>query len=164
MHVTLKLDGWPLKREGHFLLTTTSFVHYFKSIDKFKLELQSGNSQFWSKSVIFLSRVTLKFDGRPWKRTGHMFNTTSSFVHHFKAIDEFKLGLPSGNPQFGPKSMFCPVWTWNLMDYLQNIRTPLLCCFKLCASFYSHQWFQIRITVWKHQLWVKIDYFLSHIT
>ena len=27
----------------------------------------------------FLSLVTLKFDGWPWKRTGHLFHTTSSF-------------------------------------------------------------------------------------
>ena len=25
---------------------------------------------------------------------------------------------------------------------LKNNRTPLLCCFKLCASFHSHQWIQ----------------------
>ena len=31
----------------------------------------------------FLSCVTLKFDGRPWKTIGHLFYTTSSFVHHF---------------------------------------------------------------------------------
>ena len=39
----------------------------------------------------FLSRVTLKFDGYPWKTTGHLFYVASSFVHHFTAISEFKL-------------------------------------------------------------------------
>ena len=38
-----------------------------------------------------LSRVTLKFDGWPWKIIGHRFYTTLSFVHHFKAIGIFKL-------------------------------------------------------------------------
>ena len=68
----------------------------------------------------FLSRVTLKFNGWPGKTIGHLFYTTSSFVHHFKAICEFKLELQSGNAQFGSKSsIFCPVvWPWNLMDDL----------------------------------------------
>ena len=41
----------------------------------------------------FLSLVTLKFDGWPWKTTGHLFHTTSSFVHHFKSIGELKVKL-----------------------------------------------------------------------
>ena len=45
----------------------------------------------------FLSRVTLKFDWWPWKTIGHLFYATSSFVHHFIAICEFKLELQSGN-------------------------------------------------------------------
>ena len=57
--VTLKLDGWPWKTIGHLFYTTLSFVHHFKSIGEFKLELQSGNAQFGSISAIFLSRVTL---------------------------------------------------------------------------------------------------------
>ena len=69
----------------------------------------------------FLSRVTLEFDGWPWKTTGHLFYTISTFVHHFKAMGEFKLELQSGNAQFGSKSaIFCPVWPWNLMDDLQK--------------------------------------------
>ena len=52
----------------------------------------------------FLSCVTLKFDGWPWKTIGHFFYTTPSFVHHFKSIGEFKLELQSGNAQFGSKS------------------------------------------------------------
>ena len=67
----------------------------------------------------FLSFVTLKFDGWPWKTVGHLFHTTSSFVHHFKSIGELKLKLQSGNAKFGSKSViFCPVWPWNLMDDL----------------------------------------------
>ena len=36
----------------------------------------------------FLSRVTFKFDGWPWKTIGDLFYATSSFVHHFIAISE----------------------------------------------------------------------------
>ena len=45
----------------------------------------------------FLSCVTLKFDGWPWKTIGHLFYTTSTFVHHFKSISELKLKLQYGN-------------------------------------------------------------------
>ena len=78
------------QQSGHLFQATSSFVHHFKSIGEVKLGLQSGNSQFGSKLVIFLSGVTLKFDGWPWKTTGHLFYTTLSFVHHFKAMCEFK--------------------------------------------------------------------------
>ena len=40
---------------------------------------------------------------------------------------------------------------------LKNNRAPLLCCFKLCASFRSHCWIQTGFTVRKHQFWVKIN-------
>ena len=67
----------------------------------------------------FLSCVTLKFHGWPWKTIGHLFYTTSSFVHHLKAMSKFKMMLQSKNAKFGSKSsIFCPVWPSNLMDEL----------------------------------------------
>ena len=99
--VNLKFDGWPWKIIGHLFYTTLSFVQHFKAIGIFKLELQSGNAQFGSKFAFFLSRVTLKIDVWPWKTIGHLFYTTSSFVHHFKSIDEVKLELQPGNAQVG---------------------------------------------------------------
>ena len=69
----------------------------------------------------FLSRATLKFNGWPWKTIGHLFYTTLSFVHHFKAVSQFNLELQSGNAQFGSKSAsFCPVQPWNLTDDLEK--------------------------------------------
>ena len=44
----------------------------------------------WVKINAFLSPVTFKFDGWPSKTIGHLFYATSSFVHHFVAIGEFK--------------------------------------------------------------------------
>ena len=89
----------------------------------------------------FLFCVTLKFDGWPWKPIGHLFYTTSSFVHHFKAMGEFKLELQSGNTQFRSKSAFFVPWDLQIWQMtLKNNRAPLLCYFKLCASFRSHWW------------------------
>ena len=66
-----------------------------------------------------LSRVTLKFDGWPWKTIWHHFYATSSFLQHFVAIGEFKLELQSGNVQSGSNSTnFRAVRPWNLTDDL----------------------------------------------
>ena len=198
--VTLQFDGWPWKTIGHLFYTAWSFVHNFVAIDEFKLKLQSGNTQFRSKSTIFwaawpcnlthdleqgksegfescdrpifrkrpiwvkigdvLSRVTLKFDGWPWKTIGHLPFAVSSLVQPFIAIGEFKLELQSGNAQFGSNSRIlerCDLEIWRLT--LKHNRAPLQCYFKLCASFRSHRWFQTGDTVRKRPIWVKIDDF-----
>ena len=183
-HVTLKFDWWPRKIIGYLFYITSIFVHHFIAIGEFKLKLQSGNTQFGSKSAETLnsgqnrrfivpyelqiwwmtlknnrapllccfklyasfhshrwiqtkvtvrkrsirvkigdslSRMNFKYDGWPWKTTGHLFYVASSFMHHFITIGEFKLKLQSGNAQFGSKSaIFCPVWPSNLMDDLEK--------------------------------------------
>ena len=70
----------------------------------------------------FLFRMTSKFDRWPWKTIEHLFYATLSFVHHFKAIGEFKLK--------------CDLAIWLIT--LKNKRAHFLCHFKLCASFRSH--------------------------
>ena len=51
--VTLKFDRLPWKLIGHIFNTKSRFVHRFKAISEFELELQSRNTQFGSKSTIF---------------------------------------------------------------------------------------------------------------
>ena len=98
----------------------------------------------------FLSCVTLKFDGWPWQTIGHLFYATSSFVNHFKAIDEFKLEWHSRNAQFRSKSaIFVPCDIEILWMTLKNNRGPHLCYFKIWASFHSHLWIRTGVTVWK---------------
>ena len=113
----------------------------------------------------FLSRVTLKFARWSWKTIGHLFHVASSFVHHLKAIDKEKLKSQSRNARFGSKSaifVLCDLEIWWMT--LKNNRAPLLCCFKLCASFHSHQWILIGVTVRKPPIWVKINNFFSRVT
>ena len=52
------------------------------------------------------------------------------------------------------------VWPGNLRE---NNRAPLLCCFKLSASFNSHQSIQTGVTVRKNSIRVKIWAFLSSV-
>ena len=68
-------------------------------------------------------------------------------------------------PQFGSNStIFRAVWPWNLTYDLEKHRAPLLCYFKLYASFCSHRWIQAGVTVRKRPIWVKIDDFFRRVT
>ena len=99
--VTLKYDGCPWKTIRHLFYTMSSFVHHFKAMGEFKLELQSGNAQFGSKSVIFCPVWPWNLMDDLEKQFGHLFYVTLSFVHHYKAFGEFKLGLQSETPNLG---------------------------------------------------------------
>ena len=110
-------------------LYKASFVHHFKAMGEFKLELQSGNAQFGSKSEIFfvpcdleIWRMTLKNNRAPLLYYAYMF----SFVHHIRTIGEFKLELRSGNAQFGlkdgnflsPVTLKFDIWPWKTIGHL----------------------------------------------
>ena len=87
-------------------------------------------------------------------------------MHHFIAMGEFKVNLQVGNAQFGSKSaIYCPVWHCFFMRMtLRNNRAPLLCCFKLYASFHSYRWIKTKVTFQKRSIRVKIGDFLSRLT
>ena len=87
-------------------------------------------------------------------------------VHYFKAINEFKLDLQSVNTQFRSKFAFffilCDIEIWQMA--LKNNMAPLLCHFRLCESFCSHQSIQTGVTVWKRPIRVDIGDFLSSVS
>ena len=86
--MTSKNNGAPLL---YYVRLCASFqIHWW---------IQTGVT-VWKRSIRvkigdFLFHVTLKFDGRPWETIRHLFYTPSSFMHHFKAMSEFKLTLES---------------------------------------------------------------------
>ena len=138
------------------------------------------------KMGIFMSRVTLKFEGWPWKIKGHLFFTTPSFVHHFTAIGEFKLEL---HPFFTLEIWWITLNKANLRDLIaatglvislkldsnhwffirvalrfdswprRNNRAHLLYYVKFCASFQSHGWIQTGVTVRKRIILVNVGDF-----
>ena len=131
---------------------------YFKLCAAFRTHwwIQTGvtvrKRPIWVKFDVFQSRVTLKFDGWPSKTIGHLFYATSSFVHHFIAIGEFKLELQSGNAQSGSNSAIsapCDLEIWRMT--LKNNRAPLLSNIKLYVSFHHHMWIQTGVTVRKRK-------------
>ena len=86
---------------------TASIVKQSKS-EVFDIAAQIYSN--WIQIFDFSARVTLKFDRWHRKTIGHLLSTMSSFVCHFKAIGEFKLGIQYRNAQFGSKSMvLCPI-------------------------------------------------------
>ena len=143
--------------------------YYFKLYASFHSHrwIQAGvtvwKRPIWVKIDDFLSRVTLQFDVWPRKTIGHLFCATSSFVHHFVAIGDFKFELQSGNAQFGSNNQIlqflepCDLQIWRMT--LKNNRAPLPCYCKLCASFRSHLCIQTGVAVWKRPIWVKFDNF-----
>ena len=91
--MTLKNNRAPLL---YYIKLCTAFQSHWHIYSNWSYSPETLNSgQNW------LSRVTLKIDIWPWKTTGYLFCTTSSFVHLFKSIGEVKLELQPGNPQVG---------------------------------------------------------------
>ena len=145
--VTLKFEGWPWKTIGHLLYAASIFVYHFIAISEFNLELQSGNAQFGSKSITFLSRVTLKFDRRPWTRQiWGIWKLRPAY-----SLETTNLG--QNRWCFVP----CDLEIWWMT--LENNRASRLCCFKLCVTFHSHRWIQSGVTVRKRPIWVKFAIF-----
>ena len=162
--VTLTFDLWPWPFAWTSLLSLAITPENFVTIPWQGHSEQGKSEGFescdrpivrkrpnWVKIGDVLSRVTLKFDGRPWKTIGHLSFAVSSSMHYFIAIGEFNLELQSGNAQFGSNRRFlepCDLEIWQMT--LKKNRAPLLCYFKLCASFHTHWWIQIWATVRKH--------------
>ena len=118
----------------------------------------SPKRPIWVKIGDVLSRVTLKFDGWPWK-------TISSLL--FQALCNISLPSVNSNRSYSPETPnlsqirqfleLCGLEIWQMT--LKNNRAPLLCYFKLYASFHSHRWIQAGVTVRKRPIWVKFNDF-----
>ena len=99
--MTLKFDGWPWKTIGHLLCTASSFVHHFKAIGKWKLELQSANAKFRSKSAIFCPVW-------PWNLTSDLENINRTpLLCYLKLCASFHSHLWIQN---GVTVRKCPIW------------------------------------------------------
>ena len=156
----LEILRMTLKNNRASLLCYFKLCVSFRTHWWFQIWVTVRKRPIWVKCDDFLSRVTLKFDGWPWKTKGHLFYATSSFVQHFVPIGEFKLELQSGNAQSGSNSAIvapCDPEIWRMT--LKNSRAPILCYFKLFAAFRTHWWIQTGVTVRKRLIWVKFDVF-----
>ena len=164
--VPCDLQNWwmTLKNNRASLPSYIKLCASFQSHQWIQTGVTVRKRSIWVKIGDFLSRVTLKFDGWPWKTIGHLSYVALSFVHHFIAIGEFKLKLQSGNAQFGSNWRFIVTCDLEILRMtLKNTRAHLLCYFKLCASFPSHWWIETGVTVQKRPIWIKMDDFFSRV-
>ena len=125
----------------------------------------SNLAQIWSKSSIFGPLWPWNLMDGLGKKKG-----TSSILHQALCI----ISNPSMNSNWnyspetlnlGQNRQFfvpCDLEIWQMTS--KNNRAPLLCCFKLCVSFHSHQWIQTGVKVRKRPILVKIDDFFSRVT
>ena len=158
--VTLKFDGWPCKTIGHLFYATSSFVQHFVAIGVFKLELQFGNAQSGSNATIFRAV-------RPWYLTEDLAKQwgTSSMLLQAWCIISYSLvnsslsySLETFNS--GQNQRFLELCDLEILRMTpKNNRASVLCYFKLCASFRTHWWIQIGVTVRKRTIWVNFDDF-----
>ena len=121
--VSCDLEIWWMTLENNraSFLCCFKLCASFRSHRWFQTWVTVRKRPIWVKIGDVLSRVTLKFDGWPWKTIGHLSFAVSSFVQHFIAIGEFKLELLSGNAQSGSYStIFRAVWPWNLTYDLEK--------------------------------------------
>ena len=96
--VTVKFDGWPPKTIGHFFYTTSSFVHHFKSIGKFKLDLQSRNAQFGSTLVIC-------YPVWPWNLMDDLGKQKSTSSMLLQALCIILYPLVNSNLSYNPETL-----------------------------------------------------------
>ena len=129
--MTLKI-GWPWKTIGHLFCIMSSFVYHFKVIGEFELELQSGNAQFGSKSAIFCPM---------WPRNLMDDLENKANLRDLIAATGLVilLKLDSNHRFFSP----CDLEIWWMTP--KNNLAPLLCYFKLFASFVAIGEFKLEL-------------------
>ena len=98
-------------------------------------------------------------------------NNRAPLLYYIKLCASFQIhrwiqiGISPETLNLGQNRQFffpCDLEIWQMTS--KNNRAPLLCCFKLCVSFHSHQWIQTGVTVRKRPILVKIDDFFSRVT
>ena len=177
-----------LKNTRTPLLCIFSFVHHFIAIYKFKLNTlrprRNGqhfaddifkriffNETIWIKTSlkfvpkVRINNITALVQITAWRRPGHKPLSEPMMVRvptHIcvtrpqwvKLCSQETLNLGQN------RHFFVPCGREILWMTFKNNRTPLLSCFKICASFHSHQWILTGVTVRKHPIWAKIDVFV----
>ena len=125
-----------------------------------RVTIRKRSIQF--KICYFLSRVTLKLDGWPWKTIGSLCYPNSSFVYHFDfvTIDQVKLELQSGNPRSRVKIgvfLCCMTLKFNRSPW-KTIMHPVYATSRFMDHFIAIGQFRL-VTAPMRQIRVKIGNF-----
>ena len=152
------------KTIGHLFCTVSSFVHHCKGISEFKLESQSGDAQFGSKSIWFVPcdlgiwQMILKNNRAPLCQFKLLVSFRNNrWIQTQVTVRERYIQVEIDD--FDP----CGLETWQT-TLNKNNKAHLLYYFKLSASFHRHRWIKTRVTVRKHPIRVKIGDFFSTVS
>ena len=150
---------------AYLFFTTLSFVHHFKAIGKFKLQLESRNAQFVSKFGIFgpceleIWGVTMKNNRVPLQC--HFKLCASLHSHHGiltgVTVRKRQIRVKIGN-FLSRVTLKFDGWYW------KNKRVPLLYYVKHCASIKGIGEFKLQSQSWNSQFGSKLRVFLSRVT
>ena len=130
------------------------------AMGEFKLRLQSGNTQFGSKSTIFLAVWPRNLTDDPQKQQGISFMLLQALCIILYSFLNSNWSYSPETPNWGQIRRFLEPYDLEIWQMtLQNNRAPLLCYFELCAAFRTHWWIQTGVTVRKRPIWVKFEDF-----
>ena len=135
----LEIGSMALKNNRDFLPCPFQLCVSFHSYQCIQLGTNSPETLKSGRNWHFLSPMTTKLDWWHWKTIGHLSYASSSFMHHFIVISEFKFELQFRNTQVRSNlTIFCPRDIKISIMTLKNNRAPFLYPFKLYASSHSH--------------------------
>ena len=120
-----------------------------------------------SKHCVLIWNITLGPSGHGTKPPSSRLGTLYSRYRQCFMTTRQIWGIWKLRPAYSPETpnlgqnrwcfVPCDLEIWRMT--LENNRASILCCFKLCATFHSHQWIQNGVTVRKRPIWVKFDDF-----
>ena len=113
-----------------------------------------GSAYFTPECFKFSSNF--EFDRNMLSGTG----ASSTITRQIWGIWKLRPAYSPETPNLGQKRWClvpCDLEIWWMT--LENNRAPLLCCFKLCATFHNHQWIQTGVAVQKRPISAKFDDF-----
>ena len=145
--ITLKNNRAPLLSN---IKLYASFYHH--------MWIQTGVTvRKWLSWVV--TSVTLTIDLWPWPFAWTLRSSLVITSENFMIIrwwEHSQKGVTDRQTDGQTENTICRA-SYLVAD--KNNRAPLLCYFKLCASFRSHWWIQTGVTVRKRPIWVKFDDF-----
>ena len=122
--------------------------------------LNSGrNWPYFVPSDLEIWCMTLKNNSAPLL---YYIKLCASFQSHGWIKTGVTLGKHSILVKMSNIFVLCDLGIW-WMTLRNNNRAPLLCGFKLWASFHTHWWIQTGVTVRKRPIQVKNNCFLGHL-
>ena len=138
---------WSIFYPGHCgdvsntLLYWTAFKRYSTVLEKYSIIIQR-NTWYDIMIIIWYRHRTVKTVGHYDGRSCSDAKQAPSHTKQGKSEGFDSCDRPSNLKLDSNRQFFCPcdreIWWMTL----QNNRAPLLCYFKLCASFCTHWWIQ----------------------